>query len=155
VTDFVLEASKLAAQFHQGQKYGNLDYFEGHIDSVATQADVIAYGLKFSSEEIRHVVAAAYLHDILEDTFCEAKTLLEKGIPHVVVTAVGVLTKGCESKSQYLAAISCSRIATVVKLADSMVNLRACIADGKFVKALKYSDNINFLTTVISRWSGQ
>lgn len=151
--DIVQLAMGLAFEYHENQKYGELDYFSGHIDPVTTQAEVIAAGLGWEEEQVRLAVATAYLHDILEDTPCEVLVLHDSGIPHMVINAVEILTKGCESKNQYLASISCSQLATVVKMADSLVNLRACLADGKVEKALKYSDNINYLTTVMSRWA--
>lgn len=153
MTDFVHSAMKLSFDYHKGQMYGKLGYYTGHIDPVTTQAEVIARGLGWDDEQVRQVVAASYLHDILEDTPCELLTLHDSGIPQLVISAVEILTKGCESHNQYLNSISGSRIATVVKLADSMVNLRACLSDGKAIKALKYSNNINHLTTVISRWN--
>lgn len=153
MTSFVHTARCLAAEYHEGQKYGNMGYLDGHIDPVTTQADVIASGMGWDDEQVSLVVAAAYLHDILEDTSCELLTLHDSGIPRMVITAVELLTKGCESKHQYLQTIAGSQIATVVKLADSLVNLRACLADGKAEKALKYADNVNFLTTVMSRWT--
>lgn len=151
--DFVSTAEKLACEYHDGQKYGNLPYVTGHLDPVTLQADVIASGLKLGDDQIRQVVAAAWLHDILEDTHCELLTLHDSGIPQIVITAVELLTKGCESYSQYLHTITGSRIATIVKLADSLVNFRACMADGKVEKSLKYANNINFLAATIQRWN--
>lgn len=133
--------------------YGKYDYFSGHLDPVALQAEIIATGLKLDKEEIDLAITAAYLHDIIEDTSCTAELLIKKGIPNMVVTAVKLLTKGCESNNQYLQTITSSRLATVVKLADSMVNHRACVRDGKFDKSLKYANNINFLSTAMCRIS--
>ena len=153
VTDWVSTAEKLACEYHDGQKYGKLPYVSGHLDPVMLQADVIATGLGWDQLQVRQVVATAYLHDILEDTHCELLALHDSGIPQMVITAVELLTKGSESYSQYLHTIASSKLATVVKLADSMVNLRACLSDGKIEKSLKYANNINFLAATIHRWN--
>lgn len=133
--------------------YGNLSYSSGHIDPVVLQAEVIAEGLNLDEEEIQIITATAYLHDILEDTSATKEDLSSKGLPNMVVTAVGLLTRNsCESYNQYLTTITRSRIATLVKLADSMVNHRACMKDGKIENSLKYANNINYLSTSLNRW---
>lgn len=152
--DVVQLAMGLAIEYHEGQKYGKSEYFSGHIDPVTTQAEVIAAGLGWEPEQVRFVVASAYLHDIIEDTECEELVLHDCGIPRMVIDSVVYLTKDpCESYSQYLHAILQSRIAVVVKLADSMVNLRACLSDGKIEQSLKYANNVNFLTAAMARWN--
>lgn len=154
MTDFCVTALNLAKIHHEKQMYGELPYLTGHLEPVAFQAELIAQGLRMDSEEIRLVVATAYLHDILEDTKCEHKTLVSIGIPKIVTDAVVLMTKGCESHNQYLFTLSNnSLVATIVKLADSMCNHRASLIDGKFTNVLKYANNINYLSTALSRWA--
>jgi (p)ppGpp synthase/HD superfamily hydrolase len=70
------------------------------------------------------VKAAAWLHDVLEDTVLTATTLLDSGIPKHVVDAVVRLTKrGDTSYDFYLAGVRDNEIARKVKVADMLANL--------------------------------
>lgn len=152
--DFCVTALQLAKLHHEKQMYGTQPYVSGHLDPVAFQAELIASGLRMDAEEVRLVVATAYLHDILEDTNCKRSDLVVVGIPKIVVDSVELLTKKCESHNQYLFQISHNSIfATVVKLADSMCNHRASLIDGKYQNVLKYANNINYLSTALCRWA--
>lgn len=64
-------------------------------------------------------IAAAWLHDVLEDTALEADDLRAEGIPDEVVTAVEAVTKrpGQDARS-YAAAVLASPIGLEVKEAD-------------------------------------
>lgn len=64
-------------------------------------------------------VAAAWLHDVIEDCGITAEDLRDAGIPEDVVAAVVLLTRGPDQPSQdYYAAIRAHPIARAVKLAD-------------------------------------
>lgn len=66
-----------------------------------------------------HVVAAALLHDILEDTPITATDLAQHAIPPEVITAVELLTRDEDQPSDdYYHRIRGHRLAREVKLAD-------------------------------------
>jgi (p)ppGpp synthase/HD superfamily hydrolase len=107
--DVVELAGRLAADAHAGQvdKAGK-PYVE-HVRRVAGYVD----------PSDSQAVAAALLHDVLEDTFTTPARLLEQQVPAVVVEAVQLLTR----KPQQLAAdyyrdIRAHALAREVKLAD-------------------------------------
>ena len=63
--------------------------------------------------------AAAWLHDVLEDTSITAQELFEAGVLPVVIAVVQLLTRGPDvSPDEYYAAIRQDPIARRVKLAD-------------------------------------
>lgn len=68
--------------------------------------------------------AAAWLHDVLEDTTVTDADLLAAGVPGEVVDAVRLLTKreGADYEA-YLAAIRVHPLARKVKVADMLANL--------------------------------
>ncbi|MCL2470372.1 MAG: HD domain-containing protein [Propionibacteriaceae bacterium] len=69
--------------------------------------------------EAPEVVAAGWLHDVLEDTTVTAEDLASAGIPDHVVAAVEALTKRAgESLEAYTARVKASPIGVVVKRAD-------------------------------------
>lgn len=112
----VTKARDLAKKKHKGQRYGDLPYFEGHIQKVVL----------FLYEEMGitdpTTIAAAYLHDIVEDTDVTSYQL-KRDFPKEVVDAVLLLTKpdnGCEL--EYLLKLATNPIALSVKIADASVN---------------------------------
>lgn len=62
--------------------------------------------------------AAAWLHDVLEDTELSAADLIEMGCPTDVVQAVKLLTRGEESVEDYYRFVRWNPIALAVKRAD-------------------------------------
>lgn len=151
---FVAEAIKLATQHHHGQKYIDQTYMDGHIYPVVLQAELIARGAKMSSTEIDCVIAIAYMHDLVEDTTVSLDMIQDiTHVPDAVPNAVNALTK-CDGEphGEYLQRIiNCNIYAVVVKLADSLVNLRTSLSTGIASNVLKYANNVNFLSTVVSR----
>jgi (p)ppGpp synthase/HD superfamily hydrolase len=82
----------------------------------------VALNLKrkgFSSE----VVAAAMLHDVLEDTYVTAGALQMRSIPLNVIGLVQILTHyPSESYMEYLAKVAMVPDATIIKVADMIDN---------------------------------
>lgn len=109
IADKALEIATLA---HKGQKdLAGINYIE-HLKKVASFLN--------SDEE----KAAAYLHDILEDTLLTEKDLLEMGIPNDIVIAVKVLTKEKgETYTKYIERIKENKLACKVKIADLKHNM--------------------------------
>ena len=123
--DLVEKARALAAEKHHGMtdKYGN-PYFE-HLHRVAERVKAMEFTCVGETSEIDFYVAAAYLHDVIEDTEVMEGELIDMFPEHVeMVEAVVLLSreKGV-AYSDYVMGIKNSvftsgAIARVVKLAD-------------------------------------
>jgi (p)ppGpp synthase/HD superfamily hydrolase len=112
-TELIARASRLAEAAHAGQTDKSGQPYIGHLRRVAHYVD----------QTNPKAIAAALLHDIVEDTDTELHDLSEAGIPEDVVAAVDLLTKrGNEPNTAYyarmMAADPISRLAREVKLAD-------------------------------------
>ncbi len=127
----VEKAKKLAKWKHEGQKdkYGN-PYSE-HLERVATRVRDMEYDFVDDTSDIELYVAAAYLHDLLEDTDSVLEDLDEFG-PEIS-TAVYLLTRQHGIKyTDYIDQIVFSdtasavggKIARLVKLADLLDHLQ-------------------------------
>ena len=107
-TDLVNTARRLAAHHHDGQVDKAGQPYLGHILRVA--------------ERVSHlepeVVAAALLHDILEDTEATEADLAGAGISSTVIEAVVLLTNTGGPLEEYYARIREHPLALAVKLAD-------------------------------------
>ncbi len=121
-------ARTFAIAAHGGQRYGEHPYVH-HLDAVAALAQ--PYG--------EEAVVVAYLHDTAEDT---PVTLdgIEAAFGPKVATCVGLLTDepGADRKERKaktyakLAQVQGdAELALIVKAADRLANVRACVADGK------------------------
>lgn len=112
-------AARIAADAHAGQvDKAGLPYIE-HPRAVAA---LLAGSPGFAGLDPHgrdHALAAAYLHDVLEDTEVTDVDLLAAGIPIPVVASVRLLThRGHEPRSVYYARIVLDPIARLVKVAD-------------------------------------
>lgn len=108
-SDLVQIADAIAVEAHRGQadKLG-VDYIE-HPRAVSRRVD----------PKRPDLVAAALLHDVIEDSEFTAADLLERGIPQSVIDVVHKVTRrDDQSPDDYYAEISRDPDATAVKLAD-------------------------------------
>ena len=121
----VEKARNFAITYHEGQKYGGLPYME-HLRQVAT---FLILELDITDVD---AVAAAYLHDILEDTECTA-ALLDREFNQCVNTIVKALTRDPDETSEdYIIRIHhAGRYAMAVKTADRVCNLKNLIIDAE------------------------
>lgn len=111
VPEYVRTAEGIARHAHSGQrdKLG-ADYIE-HPARVAQR--VRAY------DRSPEAIAAAWLHDVLEDTVTTAEGLYEAGIPAEVIETVELLSKQEGQRlEEYCAGIRKNPIAMAVKRAD-------------------------------------
>jgi (p)ppGpp synthase/HD superfamily hydrolase len=131
-------AEKIARLAHNGQyrRDGKTPYIT-HPEDVARRLRE-----KGARDE---VIAAAWLHDVLEDTRIEEKTLIQWGVDVDIVFSVTVLTKQKEQSYQdYLRGVSNNRIASQVKIMDMISNL----ADSPSPRQVKkYAEGLSFLLT--------
>lgn len=114
--DLIELAAEIAREAHEGQLYGDVSYFDYHIVGVVgllpKDADPIT-------------IAAAYLHDVVEDTDITTDDLLARGIPLAVCLIVHLLTKQKgECEFEYLLTLAESPEALDVKIADATFNAR-------------------------------
>jgi (p)ppGpp synthase/HD superfamily hydrolase len=130
---WVFEAKSLAERKHYGQlRRDGLTPYYVHLAAVA-------HKLRAESDE---VVAAAWLHDVLEDTDTLPSQLLGRGIPADVVAAVEAMTKRKGvSYPEYLKGVKANPIAAKVKVADMLHNLSDSPTEkqiGKYARGLLY-----------------
>jgi len=129
-----ITARDFAAWAHATQRYGDGPYLD-HLDEVAE----IVRALRGHTEPM---LDAAYLHDVVEDTPVTGNFLSEMFGP-VVAVAVNMMTDpDGQNRAERKAALHARlaklnraehspRIALVVKAADRLANVRACVRDGK------------------------
>lgn len=116
----VQRAISVARYAHEGQrdKIG-IDYFNGHVEPVANMVRDLA------GTEIQ--IAAAYLHDVVEDTDTTPEqlvTMLDHESSASVALIVDALTKReVEPYGDFIYRVVLHRPAVLVKLCDVMVNL--------------------------------
>lgn len=145
MTEFLHRAESIAREAHAGQKYGERDYIEAHVQPIVGIIRRLGYGAIYQ--------ATGWLHDTLEDTSVTAQQLLAEDIPTEVVHAVELLTKDPEGNhADYLARIITDKYAVVAKFADSSANFSSTmllspkLSDKKMrAWALEYAENIAFL----------
>lgn len=106
--DLVATARRLAETHHAGQVDKAGQPYIGHVLRVAERVSHLA----------PEVVAAALLHDVIEDTEVTADELAAAGIPATVIEAVVLLTKTGGPLEGYYARIREHPVALAVKLAD-------------------------------------
>jgi len=114
MNEVVRRAAELARVLHDGQyrRDGVTPYIR-HPEAVASRV-----AGDFMAE------AAAWLHDVLEDTAATEETLREAQIPEEVIMCVVKLTnQGTMGYDRYLAQIRADPLAKKVKIADMLSNL--------------------------------
>lgn len=116
-SDLIQLAAKIATDAHRGQtRWDGKTPYISHPAAVARALADQGYSENY--------VAAAWLHDVIEDTHLTAKDLIDQGIPQDVVTAVELLTKQeDESYINHLLVLSRHRVARTVKHADISHNM--------------------------------
>lgn len=145
------KAIAYAQQFHQNQKYGKEPYTK-HLEDVVTVLK--RFGITNSC-----VLAAAWLHDAVEDTPLTIETVKEEfgndvaSLVYAVTTEPGKNRK--ERNAKTYPKITAQHEAIYIKLADRIANVQASLGDNKdklkmyhkefpaFKKALKQPDIAN------------
>ena len=113
-TGSVEDAIILAAETHRGQRYPSPD-----------SEPYILHPLRLMLEFGDPVdQMAAVLHDVVEDTDCQIRDLVDRGFPTVVVTAIDCLThRPNEAYADYIERLSANDVARRVKVIDLRHNL--------------------------------
>ena len=145
-SSLVAMAYAFSMDAHQGQLYGDQDYFEGHVKQVVV--NLSAYDAALTDPLASY--CAAYLHDTVEDTqltLQEIKDTFGLNIHNLVDSLTW--RKG-ESRMDYLYRLSSNEQAIYIKLADSITNFKKSIATSSPEKMLKYLDTMRYLTLVLT-----
>ena len=121
-SELVAHSRALALRCHGDQRYGEHPY-SYHLEQVA--AVLTRFGL--GTPEL---LAAAWLHDVLEDTDANAADIAAAGIPARVVALVEAVTDepGAtrdERKAKTYPKTAALRDAVAIKLADRIANVEA------------------------------
>ncbi|MGJ4952951.1 HD domain-containing protein [Bradyrhizobium sp. HKCCYLS20291] len=124
----VSEAAELAARRHAGQKRKGRDE-EPYINHLAEVANILSLGCNGEDAEL---VAAGWLHDVIEDTDTAVDELSERFGRRVAgmveeVTDDMTLPKSERRAVQIIAAPGKSDDAKQIKIADKISNIRARI----------------------------
>ncbi len=124
-------AKKIATKAHEGQfrKGSKLPYIT-HPEAVANS---------LNQNWLLHI-AAAWLHDTVEDCEITADNLRQMGVYEIIVAIVVMLTrKESESYKDYLLRVKQSEVATYIKIADlkhNMSDLKPGLLRDKYELAL-------------------
>lgn len=129
-------AQNLVEKFHAGQKYGNRPYTD-HLYSVYNS---VANG---STDERLQVVAL--LHDILEDTDCTENLLRHLFEDNIVDAVVALSKQENELRGDYLIRVKKNEMARVVKMHDTLCNLKESLSWMDKKRVAKYTDQLRFL----------
>lgn len=130
-------AKTLATKWHHGQfrRDGVTPYLE-HPKRVAGRLDAANHHYR--------AIAAAWIHDVLEDTNCSIVELEASGLEPEIIVAVRLLTKDSKPYDLYLAKLKQNNIATMVKVFDMIDNL----SDNPSPRQIaRYSKALAFLVT--------
>lgn len=124
---------------HSEQKYGKYPYTY-HLTNV----NLIAGGL--NKEFDRYLVSSvAIAHDLLEDTPFTSSMLEGLGINKVIISALELLDKTGKEYMEYINKVKFSKLATLVKIADTFTNLEHSLKDGNTKRIIKYSKQLQLL----------
>lgn len=130
-------AKEFATRKHEGQfRYDGVTPYIFHPLEVARRVEN-------SVGAIKEEIAAALLHDVIEDTGATPEDLILIGMPNTVVLAVVLLTKKeGQGYMEYLEAVRRNSIARTVKVHDMLANL----SDSPSKKQVKkYAEGLTFL----------
>ena len=130
-SNMIAKAYHLAKDKHKGQRYGDKDYFDYHLEGVYDLCKIKLrnIGVEALSDLGITVLSVAYLHDILEDTDTTIDEVRYQ-FGNIVADAVLVLTKSeSDSYIEYLTKVKENTIALTVKICDIEFNYKNTIND--------------------------
>lgn len=150
--------AEFAKAAHGDQMYGEVEYWH-HLRDVKNMTQQILH--PDSTDNFRgDCHKAAWCHDMLEDTEVTFQELDER-LGYLAGFAVDYLTKRSQSREYYILQIThqsiegnySARVALVVKIADSMCNLRETLKEPKpnLRRVMKYTKNLSEMIPVAKR----
>lgn len=133
----------LSKEQHKGQMYGDVDYFDGHVQKVVNKVESMNRHLPPS--DIMFLLCVAVLHDVVEDC-CSVDVLAEKLIPQKIIKSVWMITKGGgELFEEYISKVKSCEYAKLVKTADALCNLEESFKSGEQRRINKYLKTLELL----------
>jgi (p)ppGpp synthase/HD superfamily hydrolase len=139
----VTRAQALASQAHKEQKYGDRPYM-AHIEDVVRRVKQITNDPE--------VIAAAYLHDVVEDTqvtIGEIERNFGKNVAAMVWAVTGVGQDRAAKMANAIEKIARTPGAELVKSADRLSNAAASKAEQKHKLYQRYKDEHVDLSPVL------
>lgn len=126
---------------HGDQMYGGYRYTY-HLKGVVDKTN----SLYAESPKLKKLIIIAWLHDIIEDTMVEKEDLLKIGFDEDIVASVVAITK---TKNQnyidYMIQVKYNKMATKIKIADTLANLTQSIKESNAKRVTKYSKQLHLL----------
>lgn len=142
-TDIVGQAMKLASYAHRDQKYGERPY-------VTHLADVVARVKTITQDP--EIIAAAWLHDIIEDTqttYGDIERQFGKNVADIVWAVTGVGQDRAAKMANAIEKIAQTPGSELVKSADRLSNAAASKAEKKMKLYNRYKDEHKNLSPVL------
>jgi (p)ppGpp synthase/HD superfamily hydrolase len=136
----IAKAKRFADTAHGLQMYGTFPYTY-HLGGVAS---LVAARMK-GDPMLSTYVAAAWLHDVLEDTTATYKDLVDEfGL--CIAEVVQYLTKvEGEEYEEYIRKVLKSAIAREIKICDTMFNLESSFRENNAKRVAKYARQLDIL----------
>lgn len=117
-------ALSYAKEKHKGQKYGEEDYFEGHICKVYEIVKQVG------GSETEQVVAI--LHDVFEDCEVDENDVINVFGEEVYKSCMALTRRKGERYGDYLKRVAEDDVATFVKMADIPVNFESALVQARW-----------------------
>lgn len=143
MSDIVARARALATTAHQGQKYGTQPYMV-HIEDVVRRVKQITTDPE--------VIAAAYLHDVVEDTDVPLEYITKhfgKNVARMVWAVTGTGPDRAAKMADAIEKIAQTPGSELVKSADRLSNAAASKAEKKMKLYNRYRDEHTNLSPVL------
>ena len=141
------KAIDIAKVMHKGQLYGDKDYFTWHLTCVALLAEALNSSQDWCLDSF-DVSIVSYLHDVIEDTDMTGKELYSLGFKKHHVESIELLSRDKNtSRNAYIKTIKTNRLATLVKIADTMSNLSNSIQTLQVARINTYTWQLKKLLT--------
>lgn len=151
--NIIEKALKFAEKAHEGQKRRDGKPYFTHVEAVAKKVNEDWFNLiprsaqPYWTRHKDHVVAAAYLHDVIEDCGVSKQDLLDEGFSEMTAEIVDALSKKQgESYFQFIMRINDGggfRTGMVaVKLADLWHNMNDNAKEGSLLDKYRLAEYI-------------
>jgi len=132
------DVKKLIIKGHEGQKYGEYDYY-CHLCWVVDKV-IFLYA---NDEDLPKLIELAWCHDILEDQEDFYNENIKPLLPLEMERSVEAISKKvCETRTEYLDRCVKNEYARKVKVADTLSNLEMSVKDNDLRRVRKYSKQI-------------
>lgn len=134
------KAKRFALERHDDQKYGDKPYGY-HLQGVVELVEVRMKGDPLLST----YVAAAWLHDTLEDTTATYKDLMDEFGLCIAEVVLRLTKEKYEGYCDYMNKVLGSAIAREIKICDTLFNLTESFKDGNEKGIQKYPRQLDIL----------